>query len=893
VIHRDLKPGNVLVGEADGRPVPKVIDFGIAKAAGEALTGLSVQTGLGVVGTPEYMAPEQATLNNLDVDTRADVYGLGALLYELLAGTAPFTGETLRKAGLLEMLRVVREEDPPRPSARLSAADGLPSLAADRGTEPRRLTGMLRTDLDWIVMKALEKDRRRRYDTATGFAADIRRYLAEETVLAAPPGRLYRLRKFVRRNRAAVAVGIALATAVGAGVGGLIWAEREKAAAATREKASEQRAAVAATRSATQARLLVTKLRQLLESPDPALGGGPAMTVRQMIDEQVPRLFVGLEGQSEAEAELRETVGRTYLNLVLPDQAIEYFEQAVHLRRAASPPDPPKLAEVLTNLADAYTDASQERPFGGSERRKLYDQAEATAREAVALQRGEGGTAEGLADALLSYSLALYNQAGVREPGARNYGLFRETVREGMEVARRCPEGHARDRRLARFYELQSEDFRSVQSNYPAAIDKAQEAVALREADRGSSRLYTARARLMLGWAYLDALDFPQAERQLKLALDGYAMVFGGKPDPYSAIVVRLQLSALAWQYKDEAVAELLRRYPPGTRAQSFRAVLAVGGPYTWGSVCLERGDYAEAERHFRDALTAGQGRPKDEVDGLDAAARYYMTPALIMQGKWRENRAGIADWVKAGRELADTDSVPPGAVIPVGHDPAIFFADLLNGASLLDPHAPPGKVFYRPDAERARKLLERPLKIFKSRPTSDKWGLLLTDLCARYILGDYSQVVKEMPPILKSVPVSEWHARRIAEWILAEAHETTGNPQGAVATREAAVKWAEAALPPGHPEVAAKRVLLADTLSRHNHFPEAAEQLERAYKEYTAHSQAESTLLGRRIDVADRLVEVYKGVNDSLNAKRWLAVRQKFPPGVTPYPRPITIRWR
>jgi serine/threonine protein kinase len=220
IVHRDLKPSNVLVTLYDGRPVPKVIDFGVAKATGGRLTDESLSTQFGaVIGTFEYMAPEQAGFSALDVDTRADVYSLGVILYELLTGLRPFDGQRLRQAAFDEMVRILREEEPPKPSTRLSSDATLASAAAVRRTEPRKLAALVRGDLDWIVMKALEKDRNRRYETATGFAADVQRYLAGEPVLAVPPSAGYRLRKFVRKHKARVTVAAVMLALL---VGGLL-----------------------------------------------------------------------------------------------------------------------------------------------------------------------------------------------------------------------------------------------------------------------------------------------------------------------------------------------------------------------------------------------------------------------------------------------------------------------------------------------------------------------------------------------------------------------------------------------------------------------------------------------------------------------------------------------
>src|SRR5437867_2319703 len=225
VIHRDLKPSNVLVTLHDGEPVPKVIDFGVAKALGQKLTEKTLFTGFNrMIGTPAYMSPEQAALSGLDIDTRADIYSLGVLLYELLTGVTPFDADALRKAAMDEIRRMIRETEPPKPSTRLKTlGDTLTDVAKHRHTEPAALSRLIRGDLDWIVMKCLDKDRSRRYETANGLARDLGRFLNNQPVSAAAPGTLYLAQKFVRRHKAGLATAGALVGLLAAGVVVSTW----------------------------------------------------------------------------------------------------------------------------------------------------------------------------------------------------------------------------------------------------------------------------------------------------------------------------------------------------------------------------------------------------------------------------------------------------------------------------------------------------------------------------------------------------------------------------------------------------------------------------------------------------------------------------------------------
>ncbi|HEX7779730.1 MAG TPA: tetratricopeptide repeat-containing protein kinase family protein, partial [Vicinamibacterales bacterium] len=327
IIHRDLKPSNVLVALTDDRPVPRIIDFGIAKAVAQPLTERTLFTELGMfVGTPEYMSPEQAEMTPLDVDTRSDVYSLGLLLYELLVGTLPFDRDALRKVGLDAMRRTIREIDAPRPSTRvtkeLSTAE---EVASQRRTQPARLAGMLRGDLDWITIKALEKDRTRRYATANALAMDIRRHLSDEPVSAGPPGAAYRTAKFVRRHRASVAAAISLMVILMAFAG--LMTVQARRIAQERDRANQE---------AATARQVSAFLAGLFKVSDPSEARGNTLTAREILDRGARQLEDSLRDQPQVQARLQSTIGSVYTGLGLYREALPLLERALQTQKNLS-----------------------------------------------------------------------------------------------------------------------------------------------------------------------------------------------------------------------------------------------------------------------------------------------------------------------------------------------------------------------------------------------------------------------------------------------------------------------------------------------------------------------------------------------------------------------------
>jgi len=341
IIHRDLKPSNILVAIQDGVAMPKIIDFGVAKATARSLTERTMYTELGMmVGTPEYMSPEQAEMSGQNVDTRTDVYSLGAILYELLVGALPFDPKELRRAGYDEIRRKIREEDPPKPSTRLSTmGDASTTNAANRRTERPALIRQIRGDLDWITMKALEKDRTRRYGSPSDMAADIERFLHHQPIVARPPSTAYKAKKFVRRHR--VGVGVASAIALLLVAFSVVTALQARRIARERDRANQE---------AEASRQVSDFLTGLFKISNPSEALGNKITAREILDKGADSITGELQEQPVVQGKLMHTIGTVYESLGLYDPAQSLLEKALDSRTKALGPDHPDVASTLSEL---------------------------------------------------------------------------------------------------------------------------------------------------------------------------------------------------------------------------------------------------------------------------------------------------------------------------------------------------------------------------------------------------------------------------------------------------------------------------------------------------------------------------------------------------------------
>lgn len=359
IIHRDIKPSNVLVFLQDGMPTPKVIDFGVAKATQHRLTERTIFTEQGqLIGTPGYMSPEQAEMTGLDIDTRTDIYSLGVLLYELLVGALPFENKALFAGGLAEIQRVIREVDPPKPSTKLSnLGEASTAIAHHRRTQVRTLARQLRRDMDWVVMKCMEKDRTRRYETANGLAEDISRYLNNEPVQAGPPGALYRLTKFVRRNRVPVTAGVGVIAALLAGLITTLHMygkSQESRLTAEKEKQNAQIMQELAEAERAEAKALFSFLGRMVESVFPAQAFKRDLTVEELFKLWSSQIEVAMRGHPKLEEQLHGIFAQGFRSLGIYDYSLKHLSRGLELAELQKGKNSPAVGEKMLEMASLH-----------------------------------------------------------------------------------------------------------------------------------------------------------------------------------------------------------------------------------------------------------------------------------------------------------------------------------------------------------------------------------------------------------------------------------------------------------------------------------------------------------------------------------------------------------
>ena len=616
IIHRDLKPSNVLITVADGPPLPKIIDFGVAKATTRYLTDRPIFTEAGVfVGTREYMSPEQADLSGLDIDTRTDIYALGVLLYELLTGVLPFDRGTLQHRGLDEIRRIIREVEPLKPSTRVSVA--VSDAATKRRLAPRQLVRQLRGDLDWITMKALEKDRTRRYESAMAFANDIRRHLHSEPVVAGPPSVTYRATKFVRRHRFGVAVaagavlllvGFALTMTYQAG---RIALERDRANAAS-ERANQE---------AEGLRQVSNFLVRLFELSDPSEARGNAITAREILDSGAARIDRELAAQPGLQSRLMSTMGTAYQSLGLYKNAEALFRRGLEVRRAAPGADAGAIAAGFHDLGYQLVISGD---FAGAEK---------ALGEALAIREREASSTVALADTVGALGELAFSRG--------DYSAAQTHYERRLAILRALPDAPPESvadslTELAMAIQRTSEDF-------PRAIALNEEALTIRRRVFVAPNQHIAESINNLAMVHYRQQAYDKAELLFRESLAMNRQLFGPSHPEVSANLNNLGLVARdRGDYR--AADEILGQVVEAHRLQFGPSHIQVGRSLNnWAEAIRRSGDAPRAERLFRESVEI-HASALSPTHWQTTATRLLLARTLLPQHRFAESERIILD---------------------------------------------------------------------------------------------------------------------------------------------------------------------------------------------------------------------------------------------------------